>query len=296
MGYDTLEIIEAYRRKWEEDRARKENYRPPAYKCEHCRDTGLISIYPPNVHRAANGKIDTMMYCPYCRTEMLINVSGIMAEYRELDIARFPWETYRETDVTKLRQVIESFVYDFRKWQDEGVGLYIYSHTTGSGKTMAASAICSSICTKYNIAARFTKVEDFLADVKKTYDSRSKGELPKENVRKYFDTELLVLDDLGVSKINEWGQGVLHDLVNERYKTSKLCIVTSNYLLTELPVHSATKDRLNDMCLMLNFPEEPVRAHKAQERKNRILQHMADYDKFVDAAGETPFENGEPRK
>jgi len=295
MGYDTAEIIEAYRRKWEETRARGERYKPPDYKCPHCKDMGFIDLYPKKTNKPAEGEISTMMYCPYCRTDMLKNVSGIMAEYRELDIARFPWETYK-TDITTVRKTIESFVYDFRKWQDTGVGLYICSQATGSGKTMVASAICGSICSKYNIAARFTKVEDFFDDIKKNYDSKDKDELPKVSLRRYFDTELLVLDDLGVSAISPWGKDMLHSLVNERYKTKKLCIVTSNYTLAELPVHPATKDRLNDMCLVVYFPEEPIRAYKAKERKDQMVKLVASYDRFSDASGGTPFESEEKHK
>lgn len=295
MGYDTSEIIEAYRRKWEETRAHRECYKPPDYKCPHCKDMGFIDLYPKKANKPAGGEIGTMMNCPYCRMDMLKNVSGIMAEYRELDIARFPWETYK-TDITPIRKIIESFVYDFRKWQDAGIGLYICSQIKGSGKTMVASAICGSICSKYNIAARFTKVEDFLDDIKKIYSGKNKDEIPKVSLRRYFDTELLVLDDLGVSTISPWGKDMLHNLVNERYKARKLCIITSNYVLTELPVHPATKDRLNDMCLAVAFPEEPIRAYKAKARKDQMIKLVASYDKFMDAPGGTPFESEETHR
>ncbi|MDE6053536.1 MAG: ATP-binding protein [Lachnospiraceae bacterium] len=289
-GFDMEEILEAYRRKWEGHRAQATEYSPPVYKCPHCKDTGFLDLYPPNPRKPAEGKISTMIYCPYCRTNMLKDISGIIAEYRELDINKFPWETYKK-DISKLKQIVESFVYDFQKWQDEGIGLYIYSDVKGSGKTMVANAICGSICAKYNMAARVTKVRDFLDDVNKSYDSRDRNELAGVNVRKYYDTELLVLDDLGVSKITDKEKGVLHTLINERYKADRLCIITSNYVLGELPLLAATVDRINDMCMVLHFPEEPIRSRKALERQNRLLQYIDSYDKFSDS-GETPFESG----
>lgn len=288
--FDMAEILEAYRRKWEEHRKRAAGYKPPVYKCPSCRDTGFLDLYPPDPHKPAEGKVSTMIYCPYCRTNMLKDISGIIAEYRELDIRKFPWETYKK-DITKLKQIVESFVYDFPKWRDGGIGLYIYSEAKGSGKTMAASAICGSICTKYNMAVRFSKFEDFFEDVKKSRDSKSRNELSKVNVQKYFDAELLVLDDLGVSKITEWGQEALHELINERYKADRLCIITSNYKPEELKVHAATIDRINDMCLVLHFPEEPIRSQKALTRKNRLMKYIDSYDRFTDC-GSTPFEGG----
>lgn len=294
MGEFGLEgVMEAYRRKWENERIRKQNYRLPEYKCGYCRDTGFVNLYPQNMHRAANGKTDVMIYCPHCRADMLKDISGVVAEYRDLDIARFPWGTYRDAaGAGEIRRVVESFVYDFQKWRGEGIGLYIYSTAKGSGKTMAASAICGSICTKYNIAVRFTKVEDFLDDLKKTYNSRGADELSRADFRKYYDAELLALDDLCVTKLTPWGKDRLHDLVNERYKAGKLCIVTSNYPPWKLEIHEATIDRLNDMCAALHFPEEAIRADKAKERKGRLAQLVQSYDKFTDTGGTTPFEGG----
>ncbi len=286
-GYDLAGIMEAYRRKWEEHRKRGEGYRPAAYKCTQCKDTGYIDLYPPNPHRAANGGISTVIYCPCCRTNMLKDASGIMAEYRELDIKKFPWGTY-EKKTDRLKGIVESFVYDFATWRDEGVGLYIYSREKGSGKTMAANAICSSICARYGIAARFTKFEDFFEEVKKSSSNRSSDGVLRANVRKYYETDLLVVDDLGVTKITDWGKDALHDLVNERYKAGRPCIITSNHVPENLPVLPATADRLNDMCLTLHWPEEPVRARKAAERQDRLLQMVEGYDKFTDAP-DTPF-------
>lgn len=292
--FDMAEIMEAYRRKWEEHRTRAAGYKPPVYKCPHCKDTGYLDLYPPDPRKPAEGKISTVIYCPYCRTNMLKDISGIIAEYRELDIGKFPWGTYKR-DISKLKMTVESFVYDLQKWKDEGVGLYIYSEAKGSGKTMVASAICGSICTKYNMSARFSKFEDFFEEVKKSWDSRSKNELSRVNVQKYFDTELLVIDDLGVSNITDRGKDVLHELINERYKANRLCIITSNFVPEKLPINSATIDRINDMCLVLHFPEEPIRSQKALERKNRLLQYVDNYDRFTDVK-DTPFERGGGRE
>lgn len=288
MSEDMAEVVEAFRREWEKHKTQVEEYKPPVYKCPNCKDTGFLDLYPSDPRKSSGGKISTVMYCPYCRADMLRDISGIIAEYRQLDIKKFPWETYKK-DITKLRQTIESFVYDFQRWKDEGVGLYIYSEAKGSGKTMVANAICGSICTKYNIPVRFAKVEDFLSDLRKSYDGKEKGILTGINIRKYFDAELLVIDDLGVSKINDWGKDRLHELLNERYKSDRLCIITSNFKPEELPIHAPTIDRINDMCLALRFPEEPIRAQKALARKNKLMQYVKSYDTFTDC-DKTPFE------
>lgn len=288
--YNLTEVVEAYRRKWEMDRTYAAGYTPTVYKCQHCKDTGFLDCSQQNPHRPAEGEIGAVMFCPYCRADMLKDVSGIVAEYKNLDIQKFSWGTYAEPPL-KLKKIVESFVYDFRKWQQEDIGLYIYSQTKGSGKTMVANAICGSICTKYNLAARFAKVEDYLLDVRKIFDSKSKGELSRVNVRKYFETDLLVLDDLGVSNIPDWGKDKLHELINERYKANKICIITSNYALEDLPIHAATVDRINDMCVLLHWPEEAVRAKKAETKKNKLLQYVNGCDKFTDC-DKTPFERG----
>lgn len=290
MSEEMAEVVEAFRREWEKRQMQKEEYRPPTYKCSYCRDTGFFNLYPSNSNKPAMGKVDTVMYCPYCRANMLRDISGIIAEYKNLDIKKFPWESYKK-DITKLKQTVESFVYDFRRWKDEGVGIYIYSEAKGSGKTMVANAICGSICTKYNISVRFVKVEDCFSDFKKARDNQNKDFSFAETLRKYFETELLTIDDLGVSKIDSWDKDILHNLINERYKSNKLCMITSNFIPEQLPIHSATIDRINDMCLVLHFPEEPIRSQKALERKNRLVKYVNSYDKFVDS-DKTPFGGG----
>ncbi len=290
MAEDMAEVVETFRREWEKHKTQVEQYKPTVYKCQNCKDTGFLDLYPSDPHKSSGGKISTVMYCPYCRANMLRDISGLIAEYRQLDIKKFPWETYAK-DVTKLKQTIESFVYDFHRWKDEGVGLYIYSEARGSGKTMVANAICGSICAKYNMPVRFLKVEDFLDDIRKSYGGKENGTLTGVNVGKYFDAELLVIDDLGVSNLNAWGKDRLHELINERYKTGRLCIVTSNFKPENLPIHAPTIDRINDMCLVLHFPEEPIRSQKALTRKNRILQYVNSYDTFKDC-DKSPFEGG----
>lgn len=287
MEEDMEKVIETFRREWERHKTQTAQYRPIIYKCEHCKDTGFLDLYPSDPNKSSMGKVSTVMFCPYCRANMLRDISGIIAEYRDLDITKFPWETYKK-DVTKLKQTIESFVYDFQRWKDEGVGLYIYSEAKGSGKTMVANAICGSICTKYNIPVRISKAEDFLSDLRKSYDDKEKGVLTGTNIRKYFDTELLVIDDLGVSRFNDFGKDRLHELINERYKAGRLCIITSNFMPEKLLIHAPTIDRINDMCLVLHFPEEPIRAQKALTRKNKLMEYVHSYDTFTDC-DKSPF-------
>jgi len=86
--YDLSEILKAYRMKWEGHKTAEERYRLPSYKCPHCKDMGFVDLYPQN--RAAHGETGTVIYCPYCQTNMLKDIFGIIAEYRDLDISKFP--------------------------------------------------------------------------------------------------------------------------------------------------------------------------------------------------------------
>lgn len=75
-GYDLAEIMEAYRRKWEEHRTRSAGYKPPVYKCAYCKDMRHVDLYPSDPRKPAEGKIRTVMGCPYCREDMLRDISG----------------------------------------------------------------------------------------------------------------------------------------------------------------------------------------------------------------------------
>ena len=77
-----------------------------------------------------------------------------------------------------------------------------------------------------------------------------------------IDTEVLVIDELGKGRANEWELGVLDQLISKRYNSTKDTIITTNYItkdinlkynrdskeILEFRVGDRIASRLFDMC------------------------------------------------
>ena len=63
--------------------------------------------------------------------------SGMPVEYMSKDGKDFDWGQYSE-DVEIQKRIANAFVYSFATFRKQGRGLYIYSSTKGSGKTLLA--------------------------------------------------------------------------------------------------------------------------------------------------------------
>lgn len=171
-----------------------------------------------------------------------------------------------------IRKIAASFFRDFEKWQDDALGLYLWSNIRGSGKTMLACALSNSLMIKLGISVRFVTVPDYLEYLKRSF-SRKPEET--DHARQYRECDLLVLDDFGAEKNGEWQNQELFRLVDYRYTRRLPLIVTANSPVNQLECNARIVDRLYDMTVMLHLPEEGIRARKADERKQRFLSSVA---------------------
>ena len=159
------------------------------------------------------------------------------------------------------------FINRFPEFEKDNIGLYITSKTRGSGKTFLASAIAGELIDKYEASTQFINVSDLLEMSKKKRDD---GGDPLESL---LSCRVLILDDLGqkMTGIN-WLEDVLFRIINTRYATKKILIVTSNIPLPELDFDDRLVDRFNAMMLTVKIPECCIRAREARSRKEAILQ------------------------
>ena len=60
----------------------------------------------------------------------------------------FNWDIYGK-DVNKAKKYVNNFILKFEQFRKHGMGLYIYSATKGSGKTMLSCCILNEISERY---------------------------------------------------------------------------------------------------------------------------------------------------
>lgn len=236
-------------------------------KCKKCRDLGYVFIEEDvedyGYHQYAK-------VCPVCKAgnpdDQRIK-AGLPQKFFATCFPDFQFESYRE-DTADIKKTAGSFFRDFEKWRDNALGLYLWSNMRGSGKTMLACALSNSLMIRYGISVRFVTVPDYLESLKRSF-SRKPEET--DHARQYRECDLLILDDLGAEKDGSWQNQELYRLIDYRYTRRKLVIVTANAPFDQLKCDTRIADRIYDMTFAQHLPEEPIRAKKADERKQRFL-------------------------
>lgn len=99
---------------------------------------------------------------------------------------------------------------------------------SGVGKTHLAVAILKDLVLNKAIPSLFCDYRDLLKQIQNSYNpSVQTTEL--ELLRPVFQTELLVLDDLGAVKPTEWVWDTVSVIVNTRYNENRTTIITTNF-------------------------------------------------------------------
>lgn len=192
-------------------------------------------------------------------------------EYLDKRAKDFSWDIYGKDVPEDNKDIVNAFVIKFEMFKKNGKGLYIYSNTKGSGKTLLSCCLLNEIVERYGIGAKFINILDYLDLTKKGYSSAS----DKEERDSISRTSLLVLDDMGVEGVSkEWINTTLYQLINFRYSNNLITIITSNVAIEELKVDDRIKDRINAMCIPIHMPEVSIRRKEASRENAEFLKSI----------------------
>lgn len=118
--------------------------------------------------------------------------------------------------------------------------LYIYSSNKSTGKTIMACSIVLDY-EKYHYLRKevrsicFINFIDLINELRMAISKEGVSDL--EALKQYQDFDLLVIDDIGASKMTDYVYHIVYSLVNHRYENCRQTIYTSNYNLKELEYH-----------------------------------------------------------
>ena len=122
-----------------------------------------------------------------------------------------------------------NFAKDFSSNSGEGL---IFTGSVGTGKTHLAASIANYVAHNYASSVEFVCYVALLSEVKNAMFSSGGNLAEIEN--RMFNSDLLVLDDLGKEKASAFTNEFLFRVINKRYKDNLPIIITSNYQLPDL--------------------------------------------------------------
>lgn len=258
--------------------------------CERCNDTGLVLVTTKtdesiSIYGEDFPPVEYAVPCPHCKGgyEVKVNAyktrANIPQAFYDKRLDSFDWNIYQDSkgnsiDLSQQKAFIDNFIENFNEWEKQGLGLYIWSHMKGSGKTYLASCICNELISRYPMGTKFVSANE-LIDIAKSGDKEANNLYDKDPIELLCNCKLLVIDDLGqkTSGIN-WINDILFRIADSRLQKRLVTIVTSNIKLTDLEIDDRIVDRLYKLCQMIPLPDYPVRQKETNEERTLFLKRM----------------------
>nr|WP_275589243.1 ATP-binding protein [Sporohalobacter salinus] len=171
------------------------------------------------------------------------------------------------------KEAAKKYVAKFKEMKNKKKGLYFYSDTAGSGKTMLISAIGNELIHQHKAKVKFATVGDLLNAIRSTYSCNSEVST-HELMDAAKKVEVLILDDMGQQSIKSDTNDHLFDILNHRLNNLVVTIFSSNCKIEELPYNFRIKDRIKKMAIPVHAPEESVRENLSEQENDELLEEL----------------------
>lgn len=216
----------------------------------------LSVVTPP----APDGDSDAPEPCPLCFGTGLEVVAGkgarrcrCRAEERRaklFEAARIP-PRYERCSLANYQVApgngtqLQAFNYAF-KLADEYPAVdrgLLFMGPVGTGKTHLSTAILRGLIEK-GIPCLFYEFGALLKEIQNSYNPVSQTSELKV-IAPVYETEVLVLDELGAVKPTDWVRDTMTQIIGTRYNDRRLTIFTTNYLdVRRTPAEETLEDRI----------------------------------------------------
>ncbi len=229
------------------------DYTEVRYECEKCSDSGFV-----------DGVMCSCMREKLVRAGLESSGFGKLIETQSfesfsLDYYKKSADTYNKMKYVydALREYAESF--DARS----GDSIIMFG-ATGLGKTHLSSAVARRIIERgYDV--QYVSIIKLISDFE---HDRFRRDGEGDRIERYYDCDLLIIDDLGCEMSNQFTVSCIYDIINMRINNNKSTIVSTN--LTPGELREKYWDRITSRLLgeyrVLLFVGNDVRAQKLSEK------------------------------
>lgn len=231
---------------------------------------------------------DCREYCSKCDCGILKNSPGQKSlshmpdRFSSVRLSQFLLDIYQQRESRELAEFayscVQCWLRDFMEMQKKGMGLYLFSSTPGSGKTLMAACLANELMHEYGKAVRFYTSMDIIEEITKSWDKLS-DLLESDLLRKFREVDILVIDDFGIERQTDWIEEKFYQIINARCASKKITIFTSNLSVDDLKHDVRTKSRIKAQTYQLPFPEESIREDIAHANMNDMMQRAKEFRK-----------------
>jgi len=185
--------------------------------CERCLGTGWV------LEDAGGSKVARRCVCfSDRRRQVLLEQANIPRRYQSCHFENFKVLNDDQKDALKIsKKFVENYPV-----QDVGL---LFMGPCGVGKTHLAVAILQELILKKDARCIFYDFRELIREIQSTFTADST--LTESDVLgPVFQSEVLVLDELGAKRTSAWVEETVFYIINSRYNNKKVTIFTTNYL------------------------------------------------------------------
>jgi len=163
------------------------------------------------------------------RKQALFEQANIPRRYQACRLDNF--EVHNDSHKHALK-ISRQFV---KNYPAQDVGL-VFIGPCGVGKTHLAVAVIQELIEKKRASCLFYDFRELIREIQSTFTPEST--LSESDVLgPVFQSDVLVLDELGAKRTTAWVEETVFYIINHRYNHKKMTLFTTNYPDTDAPGH-----------------------------------------------------------
>lgn len=204
------------------------DYTELRYECPKCSDTGFLDD-------------SSMCECMKMRLRMAgYESSGLGALLREQSFANYSLDYFKGDE--KTYRTMNAVVRMLRDWADHFTPAgasrpasdnLLLVGGTGLGKTHLSTAVAKTVLDAGHDVLYTTAVGMVSAFEAERFGN-SMGMTEESNINRYYEVDLLIIDDLGTEVTNQFTTSALYNVINTRLNLHRPTIISTNLMQEEL--------------------------------------------------------------
>lgn len=191
------------------------------YSCPKCSDTGYVDV---NI-------------CECLRRELVrasLEASGLYSLVETQSFKTFSLDYYEKDDKIMMRQNAVR-LWDFaNSFVPEKSDSFLFIGATGLGKTHLSSAVARVLIERGAYVVYESSITLFGDFEAKRFGGNSYNSETGDDIDRYTDCDLLIIDDLGCEVTNSFTLSCLYNIINTRLMRHKSTIINTNLSQSEL--------------------------------------------------------------